>query len=75
VLENVGQNLFNTRIQPEIATTARVQSGYVERSNVRPVIEISRMIEVNRQYQQIAALMSRTDETRRSAIQKLSEVV
>lgn len=74
-LENVGSNLFNTRAQPEPALTARVQAGFLERSNVRPVLEISRMIEVNRQYQNIANLMSKTDETRRTAIQKLSETI
>lgn len=75
VLENAGANLFTTRVQPEPALQARVQSGYVERSNVSPVVEMSRMIEVTRQYQNIANLMSRTDETRRSAIQKLGEPI
>jgi flagellar basal-body rod protein FlgF len=74
-LENTGANLFTTRAQAEPAPLARVQSGYVERSNVRPVVEISRMIEVTRQYQNIANLMSRTDEGRRSAIQKLGEPI
>jgi flagellar basal-body rod protein FlgF len=74
-LENVGANLFNSRQQPEPALNARVQSGFVERSNVRPVLEISRMIEVNRAYQSIASLVSRTDETRRTAIQRLGETI
>jgi flagellar basal-body rod protein FlgF len=52
-----------------------VQSGFIERSNVRPVVEISRMIEVTRQYQSIASLISRTDETRRTAIQRLGEPI
>lgn len=75
VLQNVGANLFTTTVPPEPAPLARVQSGYVERSNVRPVVEISRMIEVTRQYQNIANMMSRTDESRRSAIQKLGEPI
>ena len=75
VLENAGANLFATKAQPEPALQSRVQSGFIERSNVSPVVEISRMIEVTRQYQNIANLMSRTDESRRSAIQKLGEPI
>jgi flagellar basal-body rod protein FlgF len=52
-----------------------VQSGFLERSNVRPVVEISRMIEVTRQYQSIAGLIGRQDEIRRSAIQRLGEPI
>jgi flagellar basal-body rod protein FlgF len=74
-LENVGANLFTTKAQAEPALQARVQAGYVERSNVHPVTEISRMIEVTRQYQAIANMMSRTDESRRTAIQKLGEPI
>ena len=75
VLENTGSNLFTSRAPFEPALNVRVQSGVVERSNVRPVLEISRMIEVNRQYQSIASLMSRSDEVRRGAIQRLGETI
>lgn len=74
VLENTGANVFSASVQPEPATNARVQSGFIERSNVNSVVEISRMIEVSRQYQSIASMLSRSDESRRNAIQKLSEV-
>jgi flagellar basal-body rod protein FlgF len=74
-LQNAGANLFvapqNLQAQPDLQ--ARVQSGVVERSNVSPVLEISRMIEVNRAYQSVASLISRNDEVRRSAIQRLAE--
>lgn len=75
VLENAGSNLFTTQTQPEPALQARVQSGFLERSNVKPVVEISRMIEVTRQYQSIASLIGRQDEIRRSAIQRLGEPI
>ena len=74
-LENIGSNLFSSKAQPEPAPFARLQAGFIERSNVKPVIEISRMIEVNRQYQSVSSLISRTDEVRRSAIQKLGESI
>ncbi|OYU50608.1 MAG: flagellar biosynthesis protein FlgF [Rhizobiales bacterium PAR1] len=75
VLENAGANTFTTKVQPEPALQARIQSGFVERSNVSPVVEISRMLEVTRQYQNIANMMGRADELRRSAIQKLGEPI
>jgi flagellar basal-body rod protein FlgF len=75
VLESAGANLFASRVPGETDTKARVQAGFLERSNVTPVIEISRMIEVTRQYQNIANLMSRNDELRRGAIQKLGEPI
>jgi flagellar basal-body rod protein FlgF len=75
VLENAGANTFTTKVQPEPALQARIQSGFVERSNVSPVVEISRMLEVTRQYQNIATMMGRADELRRSAIQKLGEPI
>jgi flagellar basal-body rod protein FlgF len=74
-LESAGANLFVTQAQPQPALQARVQSGVLERSNVRPVVEISRMIEVTRQYQSIAGLIGRQDEIRRSAIQRLGEPI
>ncbi|MCA1953356.1 MAG: flagellar basal-body rod protein FlgF [Hyphomicrobiales bacterium] len=74
-LQNAGANLFASTQPAQVATDARVQSGFIERSNVRPVVEISRMIEVTRQYQSIASLISRTDETRRTAIQRLGEPI
>lgn len=74
-LENVGANLFTSNSQPEPARSVRAQAGYVERSNVSPVLEMSRMIEVNRQYQNIANMMNRGDEVRRTAIQKLGEPI
>jgi len=74
-LENKGANLFSSTTPPAVAAQARVQSGMLERSNVKAVVEISRMIEVNRQYQAVANMISKADDTRRNAIQKLSETI
>jgi flagellar basal-body rod protein FlgF len=74
-LENTGANLFTSTETPSAARNVRAQVGYVERSNVSPVLEMSRMIEVNRQYQNIANMISRGDEVRRNAIQKLGEPI
>jgi flagellar basal-body rod protein FlgF len=41
---------------------------------VRPVYEMSRLIEVNRTYATVAAIISNTDQLRRTAISRLADV-
>jgi flagellar basal-body rod protein FlgF len=52
----------------------RVVQGAIEKSNVQPVMEIGRMIEVTRAYTTLASLMNRTEELRRNAIERLADV-
>ena len=52
---------------------SRVQAGAIERSNVKPVLEMSRLIDVNRNYTSVAAMIGRMDELRRSAISRLAD--
>jgi len=54
--------------------SVRVVQGTIEQSNVRPVIEMARMIELTRTYTQIANLLQQASEHRRTAIDKLAEV-
>jgi flagellar hook-basal body protein len=51
-----------------------VQQGYVEKSNVNTVSEMSRMVEVMRTYQQIATLLQQQSDLHKSAIDKLADV-
>jgi flagellar basal-body rod protein FlgF len=60
--------------QPEPAVNATVVQGAVERSNVRGVLEMTRMIEVTRSYTNVAAMLQQQGELRRTAIQQLAEV-
>ncbi len=74
-LRSEGGNLFSSGAQPTPApATVSLATGSLERSNVRPVLEMSRLVEVQRAYTSIAGLMSRTDDIRRTAIQRLAEV-
>jgi flagellar basal-body rod protein FlgF len=74
-LRNEGSNLFSSAAQPQPAgPTARVETGSLERSNVKPILEMSRMVEVQRSYSSITSLMGRTDELRRDAIRRLADV-
>jgi flagellar basal-body rod protein FlgF len=72
-----GGNTFaapaNAVPQPATGNT-RIIQGSLEQSNVRAVVEMSRMIEVSRTYSQIQSLLQAAGEQRRSAIEKLAEV-
>lgn len=73
-LESIGANLFAAREAARPAgAAARLESGMVEKSNVSPIIEIARMIEVNRAYASLAQSAQKTDDLRRTAITKLAE--
>lgn len=51
----------------------KIVQGAVEKSNVRSVIEMTRMIEVTRSYTQVATMLSQQSDMRRSAIEKLAD--
>ena len=52
----------------------KIVQGAIEKSNVRGVVEITRMIEITRSYAQIAAMLQQQSEMRTSAIAKLADV-
>jgi flagellar basal body rod protein FlgG len=56
------------------STTSRVVQGALEKSNVRPIIEMSHMIEVSRSYATIANLLQSQGDLHKSALQQLSDV-
>ncbi|MBV9346636.1 MAG: flagellar basal-body rod protein FlgF [Pseudolabrys sp.] len=60
--------------QPADATKTRTVQGSIEKSNVRSVVEMTRMIEVTRSYTQVAQLLQQQSEMQRSAIEKLADV-
>ena len=59
---------------PQADKISRVSQGAVEKSNVRSVIEMSRMIEVTRNYTQVANMLAQAADVRRTAIEKLADV-
>lgn len=74
-LKSEGRNLFSSDAAATAAPpVVKIASGAIERSNVRPVLEMSRLVEVQRTYASVAGMISRTDELRRTAIQRLAEV-
>jgi flagellar basal-body rod protein FlgF len=72
-LNNIGANLFASAEPAQTAANARVEPGAIERSNVKPILEMSRLIDVNRSYTSVASMIARMDELRRSAITRLAD--
>ncbi|MGB3865778.1 MAG: flagellar basal-body rod protein FlgF [Xanthobacteraceae bacterium] len=70
-----GANLYTANgMAAQADTAARVQQGYIEKSNVNAVVEMSRMIAVSRAYTQVSALLQQQSDLRRTAIEKLADV-
>ena len=59
---------------PQPATKSGLLQGSIEKSNVRGVVEMSRMIEITRSYTQIAAMLQQQGDQSTQAIDKLADV-
>jgi flagellar basal-body rod protein FlgF len=75
-LTKEGANLYSApagnAAQPDIAS--RISQGFIEKSNVNAVTEMTRMMEVMRTYQSVASLMQQQSDLRKNAIQMLADV-
>jgi flagellar basal-body rod protein FlgF len=71
-----GANLYSAGEGATAApdTTSRLRQGFIEKSNVNSVHEMSRMIEITRTYTQISALLQQQSDLHKSAIEKLADV-
>ena len=67
-----GAMLFATNEAPQEATDASVLQGVIEKSNVQPVTELTRMIETVRAYTSVSQAIQQTDRLRQDAIERLS---
>jgi flagellar basal-body rod protein FlgF len=70
-----GANLYSAgegAAQPDAKSV--VHQGFIEKSNVSAVSEMSRMIEVTRAYTQISTLLQQQSDLHKTAIQQLAEV-
>lgn len=74
-LKKEGSSLFDAAGQAaQPSTTTRVHQGSIEKSNVKSVVEMSRMIEITRAYATLSSLLEKQGDLKRTAIEKLAEV-
>ncbi|WP_245479702.1 flagellar basal-body rod protein FlgF [Hansschlegelia zhihuaiae] len=70
-----GVSLFRSDATPGEATSrTKLVQGAIEKSNVRPILEMSRLVEVTRAYESVTSMLAKQDDVRRSSIEKLAEV-
>ena len=76
VLTRSGDNLWQAPddAEPEAVADIRVAQGMLEQSNVQPILEMTRMIDVSRAYQSTQRLMDTDQELSRKAIERLAKV-
>lgn len=74
-LKKEGGNFYSADgIAPQPDLIAKVRQGFIEKSNVNAVTEMSRMIEVTRAYTSISALLQQQGDMRKTALDKLADV-
>jgi len=73
-LKKIGDNMFNTDEPIQAATDFKIIQGVTESSNVQPIIEITRMIDVSRSYIQTAKILENLQNTQGKAINQLAKV-
>lgn len=75
-LEKSGDNTFRnaSNLQPQPATTAKLRQGHLETSNVKAVLEITRMVEVSRAYESTAKMIDSEAELSRRSVERLGRV-
>jgi flagellar basal-body rod protein FlgF len=61
-------------VTPQATTGAKIVQGELEKSNVRGVVEMSRMIEITRSYMQIASMLQQQSDVSQQSIDKLAAV-
>lgn len=73
-LRTEGTTLFSAEEEPAEPETVRIIQGMIEKSNVKPLVEMTRMIEVTRAYASLSTAIERADGLRRDAIGALGRL-
>jgi flagellar basal-body rod protein FlgF len=75
ILEKVGDNRYRntSNLQPVASTTAVIQQGMLEGSNVQPIAEITRMVEITRTYESVAKMMDQAAELSRRSVERMGK--
>ncbi len=73
-LTNIGANLFSASKPLSASKTPEIVVGALEKSNVQPVLAMSRLLEVTRAYSALANAMQRLGDTQKGALERLATV-
>jgi flagellar basal-body rod protein FlgF len=73
-LSKIGDNLYSTETPPQAATDFEIIQGAIENSNVIPIIEITKMINLSRSYMSVAKMINKLQDLEGKAINRLAKV-
>ena len=73
-LKKIGDNMFSADTATSPATDFAIIQGAIELSNIQPIVEITRMIQVSRSYIQTAKLMENLQDSKSKALNQLAKV-
>jgi flagellar basal-body rod protein FlgF len=75
-LEKTGDNQYQnaSNQQPIPTTDSKVRQGMLESSNVNPIVQITKMIEVNRAYESVTQMISAVSDLSRNSVARLGKV-
>lgn len=73
-METIGSSLYKTDQTPEPAQGAKITQGSLEESNVEPIVEMTKMLEMVRAYQSVTNMMERANELARRAVRDIGQV-
>ena len=68
-----GQFSNDTNVSPTPAD-GKVRQGMLEQSNVQPITQITRLIQVSRAYENVSQMMDQTGQLSTSAIDRLGKL-
>ncbi len=74
LLKKEGDNQFSTTQEPTNLEFVNIAQGMIEKSNVEPVIQMTKMIEIQRAYERSSNMLKRMAEMKSEAINKLARV-
>lgn len=73
LLRKGANGLYSSEDPPENIQTPSVSQGMLEESNVEPIIELTRMIQVHRDYQSVQNFIKAEHDRQKTAIQRLGQ--
>lgn len=73
-LDQTGDNLYATADPPQNVERPKITQGMLERSNVHPILEMTRMIELQRAYDGVRGFIEKEDERMKTMIREMIRV-
>ena len=70
-MEKQGDGRYAAIGETEVVDDPTVRQGYVEQSNVQPVMELTRMISIMRTYESVSKFLSKAEDLNSKAIERL----